>query len=70
MIEVTSKIRIYETDGNDAYNDDRYLIIRSHWNDPNMIVISSKEEGKTTTITVLGRDLKAAIDNAQNNVRH
>lgn len=64
MIKVTSDLIVYEFDGTDsAYKRDcPSLSVRSHWNRDNFVVIAVGDH----KYTVSGRDLVAAIVNAQN----
>ena len=63
MIEVVSKIKIYEVDGKDAdTKKPESLTIQSHWNYHDFVVIKYGDK----SITVDKKDLIKAIDNAGN----
>ena len=61
MIEVESKITIYEVDGEDTGVDQPVLSVLSHWNNGDMVVLKSPNG---TKFTVVSKDLVAAIRNA------
>ncbi len=59
-VEVTQKIVVYEID--DVEVNEKTISINSHWNNDNRVVLRVGRH----TFTVIGEDLKAAIDNAMN----
>lgn len=62
-IKVRNEVDIYEENGeNTALDKGEPLIVESHWNCRDRIVLS---RGKIN-ITVIANDLKAAIQNATN----
>lgn len=66
MIEVTNRVKIYEVNGQEEnVAKDDHLIVSSHWNEPSKVelVIAGDK------ITVVAKDLRAAIDNATNSGR-
>lgn len=66
MIEVTCKVRIYDIGGKASVPaNDSVLIVSSHWNQENMVVLRIGEK----EYTVSKRDLEAAISNAVNSNR-
>ncbi len=65
MIKVTNEIVIYEVDGRDDVLNDAKLIVESHWNYNERIVLDYG--GKK--ITVIASDLEKAISNAKNSNR-
>ncbi len=64
MIEVTSVVRGYP-DPSEGSSGISSIAVKSHWNDPNKIVLLV--EG--CSVTVLERDILAAITNAKNSAR-
>lgn len=66
MIKVTCEIPVYEVDGQAPAMSGPGLAVRSHWNDPRMVVIETPNGEK---VTVVARDLEAAIRNATNTSR-
>lgn len=58
-IKVTCKLNSYDNPVKPSVN------VHSHWNDDDLIVIEYMEE----KITLVGKDLKAAIDNCMNTAR-
>lgn len=70
MIKVTNRVSIYEKEGRQVNFTDNYLEIRSHWNDSDRVVIVYQaSDGQTIDITVIAKDLLAAIVNAKNTAR-
>ena len=68
MIKATNEIQCYEINGEDApMVDVPRLIIESHWNSPDRVVIKLPDGG---SFTVLVRDIEAAIRNASNSSRY
>jgi hypothetical protein len=66
VIEVINKVQIYEKGGEDVPpGKDAYLTIKSHWNLSERVILRF---GKTE-LTVLAKDLIAAVKNAQNTER-
>jgi len=61
-MKVECEIAVYEEDGKNPGNDPHEFFVRSHWNERNKVVISYKGN----SVTVLGDELKAAVDNAMN----
>lgn len=62
-INVENRINVYEIDGTEtAGKTQQHLVVKSHWNLRNFIVL--KWNGKE--ITVSARQIKQAIENAQN----
>jgi hypothetical protein len=64
MIEVTNEIKVYENKGKPE--EKLKIYIGSHWNDDKMVNIILPG---FNALTVLAKDLKAAIDNATNSAR-
>lgn len=66
MIKVENKIELYEIDGNKTKAVPApTIIVHSHWNDNNMIILDTGNN----KITVKASDLIAAIANATNTSR-
>jgi hypothetical protein len=66
MINVESKVKVYEKDGKDtAIGDDTALVVRSHWNRDEYVVLDFGDK----KWTMLAKDLEAAIRNATNSAR-
>lgn len=65
MIKVSSAVRIYETNGDEATDSDKHLHVESHWNRTEMVILSIDN----LRITVSAKDLEAAIANAKNSAR-
>ena len=63
MIHVENKIRVYEIDGEVCEGADQpYVIVKSHWNlDTRVVLLVGDSE-----VTVVGSDLRKAIENATN----
>ncbi len=64
-IKVSNTVKCYEVNGQKLLGiceDDPKVTVKSHWNDNDMVVIELGD----LTVTVLGRHLKKAIDNAMN----
>jgi hypothetical protein len=67
MIKVSNELTVYEEDGKDtAMIDGPKIRVLSHWNDPDRVVLVIGEK----KLTVIARDLEAAITNATNTRRH
>ena len=66
MINVTSEVEIYEADGKDSNVPFPVITIKNHWNRTEMIVIRIDDGPE---VTVLARDLRAAIENCINTAR-
>jgi len=67
MIKVENEIKIYEVDGKDSIAiDGPVLRVQSHWNERDKVVLII--DGKK--LTVVARDLDAAIANAANSARY
>lgn len=67
MIKVSNEVPVYEIDGTATSGIPQPTIgVGSHWNRDNFVVLTV--DGKK--ITVCARDLKAAVDNSTNSVRH
>lgn len=62
-IRVSNEITCYEL-GREKVVDCPQLKVKSHWNDSDLVVIDFP--GMEKSVTVLGRALKKAIDNAMN----
>lgn len=62
-IDVMSKVQIYETDGEESSTGLEYpmVTVKSHWNDDRMVII---RVDKGHEVTVLGRHLLTAVENA------
>ena len=72
MIKVENIVNVYEVDGKEKSPhgaDGQKLIVRSHWNRNEMVVLRLPGEG-APEFTVTARDLQAAIVNATNTNRH
>ena len=74
MIQVENFIEIYEINGVKvlgyySMNNDLNLKVESHWNDDKKVTIVIPQKDGNRRISVNGRDLKTAIDNAMNNNR-
>lgn len=67
MIKVTSEVRIYERDGKDYESGAPALAIVSHWSDRSRVTIVLPDG---TKLTVIARDLEAAIKNATNTAKY
>lgn len=65
MIKVENEVKIYEKDGKDAKYGEHSLVIKSHWNYNDRVILIIGEQN----ITVLKKDLQAAIQNATNTAR-
>ena len=66
MIKVSQQIPIYEENDKEIpLRQQRFMGIESHWNWNERVILEIGKE----RITVLGRDLKTAIDNAMNSNR-
>jgi len=61
-IEIENKISIKEINGKKCELDGKKLIVKSHWNESRRVVL----ECESKNITVLAKDLQAAILNATN----
>jgi len=60
-IKIHQEIKVYEIDGEDALLDCA-LGVDAHWNNDEMVVLVVEEH----SFTVVGDNLKVAIDNAMN----
>jgi len=67
MIDVMSKIKIYEIGGKSNKGEPKEIIIHSHWNSNRLIDIELPGFDK---ITVVANDLVAAIKNATNTAKY
>jgi hypothetical protein len=67
MINVENTVKIYEIGGKENKDAPEEIKIHSHWNRSEMVNIELPGFAK---ITVAAKDLKAAIDNAQNVARY
>lgn len=68
MIKVSSEVIIYEIDGKEVkIGTNKVLLIESHWNKPDFVNITLPG---FDPITISARDLKVAIENAQNANRY
>jgi hypothetical protein len=65
MISICTEVPIYEIDGDENNDSEKILKIHNHWNDVNRIDV---EFPGFDRITVLAKDMKAAIENAINTV--
>lgn len=62
-VKVTQEIDIYEIDGSDTDSLEKPKMgIDSHWNNEDFVILRIGKK----TYTVVGDDLKTAIDNAMN----
>ena len=69
MISVTSKVKIYEVNGQEPPPPElATLTISSHWNLEAMVVLELPNSRNTWTVS--RRDLEAAIQNATNSNRY
>lgn len=67
MIEVTNNVKVYqEANGKHELDQVPDLIVKSHWNRPEFVVLVLPDN---THITVSAKDLAAAIKNATNTAR-
>ena len=69
MIEVVNTVEVYELNDvelRDIKSKKPKLVVKNHWNRSEFVVLQI-DEGKI--ITVLAKDLKAAIDNSTNSAR-
>ena len=63
IMEVETKVKVYEENGEEvSANSDKKLTIKSHDHDGSMVVLSCGD----VEVSVVGSDLKKAVDNAQN----
>lgn len=70
MITVISEVEPHEIGGeeiNDLKSEKPLLRVMSHWNRNNLVILKFDENEKS--ITVLAKDLIAAINNATNSSR-
>lgn len=65
MIKVENTVQIYEKDGKETKHGEHHLIVKSHWNYNDRVVLEFGEQN----ITVTEKDLLAAIKNATNIAR-
>lgn len=65
VINVISDMPIYEVNDKDAA--DIYLMVKSHWNNPRLVVLQMPNGER---FTVSGEELKAAIENARNTKKY
>lgn len=71
MIHVSSKVLVYEIDGKEVnphrvgQDDATAVHVLSHWNYSNRVILGIG----SYKLTVLAKDLEAAIANARNNRR-
>jgi hypothetical protein len=66
MIKVSQQIRVYEENDKEIpLGQQRHISVESHWNWNERVILEIGKE----RITVIGRDLKVAIDNAMNTNR-
>lgn len=63
-MKVKSEVKVHEIDGKDVPigKSTEPLVVESHWNDDDFVILRRGE----MNITVIGRSLRAAIDNAEN----
>lgn len=63
MIHVENKVCVYEMDGQVCEGGDQpYVVVKSHWNlDTRVVLLVGDSE-----VTVVGADLRKAIENATN----
>jgi hypothetical protein len=67
VIEVINELTIYEIDGKAvAIRDTPTLTVKSHWNDPEWIILCTPD-GRRFTLNA--KDMRAAIENAANTRR-
>ena len=67
MIKVRNEVTVYETNGKETQGLERpILIVSSHWNWDDRVDLTIGGD----RITVLARDLEAAVKNATNTRRH
>ena len=70
MIDVQAQVKIYEEDGKDIAcgvdDPKRFIEVSSHWNRRERVVIQV-DDGPS--VTVLAKDLMAAVTNAQNTAK-
>ena len=60
-MKITNELHIYEME--DIKISDKFLVVASHWNYSDRVVLKFPD-GKS--VTVLAKELHAAIDNATN----
>ena len=62
-LQIRQSVEVYEIDDEDVgIGENFYIGVDSHWNRDEMVVLKLGSK----SYTVLGRDLKTAIDNAMN----
>jgi hypothetical protein len=61
-VETKCRIKVYEVDGSEAAHDAPSLVVESHWNREEMVVLSL--DGGTRRVTVSAEDLRAAVNKA------
>jgi hypothetical protein len=67
MIDVSSKVRVYEINGADVTGHPHPTVtVHSHWNSNDRVVLELPDGMKAT---FMANDLEAAIKNARNSVR-
>lgn len=64
MIKVQNRVTVYEINEKDTTTSE--LMVFSHWNDPNRIILQFDQDKR---YTVLASDIIEAIKNAQNSNR-
>ena len=62
MIKVINEVKIYEINNKEVDTLKNTLIVESHWNRDDYVVLKFDDK----EITVSARDLKYALDNATN----
>lgn len=65
MIKVTNDVPIYEEKGDKGVYGRKKLVVMSHWSDHDKVILLYED----VEIAVIGKDLLAAIANAQNTRR-
>jgi hypothetical protein len=69
VIDTKVRVLIHEENGEDYKKkfapDGRRLVVKSHWNDPDMVVISLDGLNDNGSITVMTDDLVRALNKVQ-----
>lgn len=60
MIKVSSQVTIYEMNGKETTIERPRLVVKSHWNNEDFVILIFEDK----EITVTAKDLVAAITNA------
>ena len=63
MISVESSIKVYEVDSADISPREVDITIKSHWNDPDFVIICPPDGPE---LTVKAADIRNAVQNATN----